>query len=72
MKKLIKNYLAVVVGTVLTQIALIWVAVEFILYLVKDNEFNWTSVWALSIMGGLTVIFFILFAGKVLNEKEWD
>jgi len=36
-----------------------WAVVEFILYLVKDNPFNWTSVWLLVIAIVVEVIFFI-------------
>lgn len=33
-------------------ISMVWAIVEFILYLVKDKEFNWWSVW-------LTIIFIV-------------
>ena len=36
-----------------------WAVVEFILYLVKDNPFNWTSVWLLVIAIVVEVVFFI-------------
>jgi len=36
-----------------------WAIVEFILYLVKDNPFNWTSIWLLGIAIVLEVVFFI-------------
>jgi len=36
-----------------------WAIVEFILYLVKDNPFNWTSVWLMGIAIVLEVVFFV-------------
>ena len=36
-----------------------WAVVEFILYLVKDNPFNWTSVWLLVVAIVLEVYYFI-------------
>lgn len=48
---LIANLLTGVFGT--------WAIVEFILYLVKDKEFNWTSVWLTGICLALTIFFFV-------------
>ena len=45
----------------------IWAVVEFILYLVKDNPFNWTSVILFCIGIVLQVIFF---AKRVLKEYK--
>jgi len=36
-----------------------WAIVEFILYLVKDNPFNWTSLWLLGTAIVLEIIFFV-------------
>lgn len=36
----------------------IWAVVEFILYLVKDNPFNWTSLWLTIVAFVLEAIFF--------------
>jgi len=43
----------------------IWVVVEFILYLLKDNPFNWMSVILFGIGMVLQVIFF---AKRVIKE----
>ena len=37
----------------------IWAVVEFVLYLVKDNPFNWTSLW-LTIILLVVELFFML------------
>ena len=42
-----------------TGICSTWAIIEFILYLVKDKEFNWTSVWLAGICLFLTLFFFI-------------
>jgi undecaprenyl pyrophosphate phosphatase UppP len=36
-----------------------WAVVEFILYLVKDNPFNWTSLWLLGTAIVVEIIFFV-------------
>lgn len=33
------------VAIIATVVGLFWALIEFILYLVKDKEFNWLSVW---------------------------
>jgi hypothetical protein len=47
-----------VMSTLLTIFG-IWAIVEFILYLAKDNPFNWTSLWLTIIAFVLEVYFFI-------------
>lgn len=36
-----------------------WAVVEFILYLVKDHVFNWTSVWLTVVAVVLEIYYFI-------------
>ena len=36
-----------------------WAIIEFILYLVKDNPFNWLSLWLTIAAAVLEVYFFI-------------
>jgi predicted membrane channel-forming protein YqfA (hemolysin III family) len=37
-------------------ISCIWALIEFIIYLVKDTQFNWWSVWCILIFGLLALI----------------
>jgi hypothetical protein len=41
----------------LMSLSVIWAIIEFILYLVKDRQFNWWSVIAVVIFGILAFIF---------------
>jgi len=43
----------------------IWTAVEFILYLVKDQPFNWLSIW---FAGGALVIELFLFFRLIIKN----
>jgi len=46
----------------------VWAVVEFILYLVKDKEFNWWSVWMILICGVIAIVF--LFIAAITEAKE--
>lgn len=48
-----------VISNILISVFGIWAIVEFILYLVKDNPFNWLSLW-LTIGALVTTIFLLL------------
>mgnify|MGYP001245662438 CR=1 FL=1 len=48
-----------VISNILITVFGIWAIVEFILYLVKDNPFNWLSLW-LTIGALVTTIFLLL------------
>ncbi len=50
--------LAAICGILLTGFG-IWAIVEFILYLVKDNPFNWWSLW-LTIAAVIGELFFMV------------
>jgi len=58
---------AVVLAIIIANVSLLWAIVELIIYLVKDDPFNWYSVW-------LTVIGYILSIGlyiiSVLKESK--
>ena len=44
------SLLVVKVSAIITaNLAFVWAIVEFALYLAKDKEFNWWSVWAFAI-----------------------
>jgi len=47
----------------------IWAIIEFILYLVKDREFNWCSVWSIVICIVTTFILFIVTAVLATTSK---
>lgn len=54
-------------------ISFIWAIVEFILYLVKDKEFNWWSVWCIIIFSVLSILFFILSTivySKIIEKRK--
>jgi len=46
----------------------VWAVVEFILYLVKDKEFNWWSVWMILICGVIAIVF--IFTAAITDAKE--
>lgn len=41
-------------------LSLIWIAVSFLIYLVKDAPFNWNSVWCFVVSAILSIVFGIL------------
>ena len=51
-------FISTIIFSILTAVTSIWAVVEFILYLVKDNPFNWTSVWLLIAAVVLEIYFF--------------
>jgi Na+-driven multidrug efflux pump len=53
------RFIMTIVFGVLFSIFGTWAVVEFILYLVKDNPFNWTSVWLTVAAMVLEIYFFI-------------
>jgi hypothetical protein len=58
---------------VAAKVSLIWVCIEFILYLFKDSVFNWNSVWVFCItwtLAVLAVVAFIIYeAANMPNRK---
>lgn len=46
----------------------IWAVVEFILYLVKDKLFNWTSIWCL--IGGIVLMIVSAVFTMIFKHKE--
>jgi len=55
------SYVALIVGA-------IWSVVEFIIFLVKDDPFNWISV-ILVVVG---LVLFMIFGVKAIFEQEPD
>lgn len=51
-------------------VSCIWAVVEFLIYLVKDKEFNWWSVWSILISIGLGIILFVLNIVFAITKKE--
>lgn len=52
-----------ILGAILTDILFIWVLVEYIQYLVKNDPFNWLSVILCSISFIIVIILFL---------KRWE
>ena len=59
MKKLAFFGAMYVLLATLAGLAKIWVIVEFIIYLVKDTPFNFTSLWVFGILVVLAILSFV-------------
>ena len=57
------------IAAVAANITFIWGIVEIALYLVKDKEFNWWSVWSFIISAVVTLACFCL-CNKCKNKKR--
>ena len=55
---------------VVSALSIIWTNVEFILYLVKDKEFNWWSVWLIPIGFFAAVLFAAIGAAMAAKQKH--
>lgn len=68
--KYIVTYLLAVIFYLASSICSIWALIEFIIYLVKDKEFNWWGVQGMFIFLaaaiGMSILAFII---KVKNPK---
>lgn len=55
-------------------ISALWILVEFILYLVKDDKFNWMSVWLLITFVVVMIVNVIIAAidAKKYNDKLFE
>jgi len=51
-------FISTIIFSILTAVTSIWAIVGFVLYLVKDIPFNWTSVWLLIAAVILEIYFF--------------
>ncbi len=51
-------------------VSCIWAIVEFTLYLVKDKNFNWWSVWSILICVGLALVMSIFAAVFTVNTRN--
>lgn len=51
-------------------VSAIWAVVEFILYLAKDDPFNWMSVWSTIIGFVLTIVSFVMKAAMMDREHK--
>lgn len=51
-------------------VSFMWIVVEFILYLVKDDEFNWWSVYTLIISLLIVIVIMILATLQVVKHKN--
>jgi len=58
-------FILLILMSFLLSISGIWVIVEFILYLVKDDPFNWTSLW----LTGVTFVGEIFFIVKTFLSE---
>lgn len=60
------SMIGILISNLLAAIFSIWAAVEFILYLVKDDPFNFTSLWLL----GIAIIFFLVLTFKTFFKDS--
>ena len=60
--KTILTVLTAIVAYLGSGLSIIWAAIEFILYLVKDKPFNWMSVWSLVLCVSVSMVLFVLAA----------
>lgn len=51
-------------------VSAIWAVVEFILYLAKDDPFNWMSVWSTIIGFVLMIVAFVMKAAMMDREHK--
>ena len=66
-----KSIIAVSIATVSylgAVISVIWALVEFILYLVKDKEFNWLSLWMILALSVIAILSIMISAYFKKNE----
>lgn len=56
-------------ATVATNILGIWALIEFILYLVKDNPFNWTSLYWTIAMFIVTILIWVINFFQMFNKE---
>ena len=61
-------FIFMAISNVLTGVFGAWAIIEFLLYLVKDDPFNWTSLWAVGI--SLTVIIFFFVRTFIAAMRE--
>ena len=59
-----------IIGFLGAWITPIWAIVEFILYLVKDREFNWWSVWLFLVSIVFILVALALETGTILKRKS--
>jgi hypothetical protein len=59
MKPIMRQFIIAWVFGVLSSISFIWVIAEFILYLVKNENFNWISLIVLAVFFITTVVLMI-------------
>lgn len=60
------SMIGILISNLLAAIFSIWAAVEFILYLVKDDPFNFTSLWLL----GIAIVFFLVLTFKTFFKDS--
>lgn len=72
MKQTIKLYQILVLINIIPAITIIWVNVEFIIYLVKDTDFNWWSVtsFVLSTIFGVGYYIHLLAKSKRASQAH--
>lgn len=59
-----------VLSAIAASVNFIWIVVEFLIYLVKDDPFNWNSVWLFITCIVLTIALWIIIAVMLYKHKE--
>lgn len=58
--KVISLMVAQVLSVIIANATFVWAIIEFILFLAKDKEFNWWSVWFFVISAVVAIILTII------------
>jgi phosphotransferase system glucose/maltose/N-acetylglucosamine-specific IIC component len=72
--KVVSLLVAQVLAVITANVAFVWGIIEFILYLAKDKEFNWWSVWAFVISAVIAIAITIIAAVAKVKQRNraWD
>lgn len=68
--KVISLLVAKVLAIITANVAFVWAIIEFILYLVKDKEFNWWSVWAFVISVVVAIVLVIIASVMAVKNRN--
>lgn len=62
--------ISLIVAVIIANVAFVWAIIEFILFLVKDKEFNWWSVWIFVISAVVAIILNIIVVVTKVKQRN--